>query len=794
MEQIRKRMLEDANLYPEFGGPKGGSSSASVITVSSTSSTGSMYATAPRGPKNKAIVISDDESEVSSGIPKKAAQPQPGSSRPVERNEGSFIRAVPQAAAVPIHAPSNRDLLPKSRPVPPVVHIAQVNDADDEENIKIPDFAELQGFITPADAEKALRDLMEGAINDDEGEIDMEEAIVEGFREGITLFPHQVTGRKWMKTREDPKMKRFGGILADDMGLGKTIQTLTRIVDGRARKSDRDDGWVATTLIVGPLALVGQWCSEIEKMVPGYVVIKHHGGSRTSDPTVLRKAHVVVTTYDVVKSEHDAWLSESVGGTTTKSKSKSKKSSNDSDSDKPVGRSLPKKAAKTALFKLKWWRIVLDEAHNIKNHNTKGAVACCALEGKYRWCLTGTPMQNNVTEIFSLLKFLRVKPLNHITVFNEQVGKPVKSGKGAVRAMKRLQVVLKGVMLRRRKDQQIDGKPLIDLPPRNVNTVSCPFDRSEKAFYESLEGKMGTVIDELTSKSANGGPSYISMLLLLLRLRQACNHPSLVSKDYKNDLEAVESQASKQGADDLSPDADDLVAAFDQLGVTRKCKICMLELNASNTAEGEWKTHCVDCVELAKDIQTSESSRPSSAKIRMMLKLLDDIDQREGAEKTIIFSQFTSMLDLIEPFLKDRGIKYVRYDGSMRADQRDHSLEKIRTSKSTRVILISFKAGSTGLNLTACNNVILVDLWWNPALEDQAFDRAHRFGQTRDVHIYKLKVDDTVEDRILALQDKKRELTKAALSGDKIKNMKLGRDELLALFRPGGKDDDEEDF
>ncbi|KIJ37106.1 hypothetical protein M422DRAFT_178448, partial [Sphaerobolus stellatus SS14] len=135
-----------------------------------------------------------------------------------------------------------------------------------------------------------------------------------------------------------------------------------------------------------------------------------------------------------------------------------------------------------------------------------------------------------------------------------------------------------------------------------------------------------------------------------------------------------------------------------------------------------------------------------------ILELLELIGEKsDGQDKTIIFSQFTSMLDLIEPFLKDAGIRYVRYDGSMNAKQREESLERIRSNKTTRVILISFKAGGAGLNLTSCNNVILVDLWWNPALEEQAFGRVHRYGQEKDVMIYKLTIDKTIEERILAV-------------------------------------------
>ncbi|KAF9541344.1 hypothetical protein CPC08DRAFT_650606, partial [Agrocybe pediades] len=426
---------------------------------------------------------------------------------------------------------------------------------------------------------------------------------------------------------------------------------------------------------------------------------------------------------------------------------------------------------------------------------TKGAIACCELQSKFRWCLTGTPMQNNVTELYSLIKFLRIKPLSNLEAFNEQIAKPVNSGRGASRAMKRLQVVLKQIMLRRTKDQTLNGEALIQLPKRTVKVLTCTFDQTEREFYESLETKMEGVIEKLMA-SSKGGSNYISVLLLLLRLRQACNHPILVSKDYKKDSEALEPKSVEKGKDDNEADADDdLIAAFGQLGVTKKCQMCTIELRPGNTGEGEWSTHCSDCVPLAIEAKRLENERPSSAKIRMVLKLLQDIDERsDSQEKTIIFSQFTSMLDLIEPFLHEKGINYVRYDGSMLPKDREASLDKIRHKKDVRVILISFKAGSTGLNLTACNNVILVDLWWNPALEDQAFDRAHRFGQERDVNIFKLKIDGTVEDRILLLQEKKRALAAAALSGDKIKNMRLGMDDLLALFRPGGKDDDEEDY
>ncbi|SJL10479.1 uncharacterized protein ARMOST_13865 [Armillaria ostoyae] len=648
------------------------------------------------------------------------------------------------------------------------------------------------GYMNSEETEKALRDLMGGAMNDEEVEINMEDAVVDGFKEGITLLPHQVLARAWMRDREDVKKKQFGGLLADDMGLGKTVQTLARIVEGRPTKKDREDGWAAGTLVVVPLAVLPQWVEEAQKMT-SLKVKAHHGSSRTSDPADLRKYQIIVTTYDVVKSEFAAHRPPAKDESKQSKLKPSKDNSESSDEAEHFGRTLkakekPKRAVKVkdALFHVKWWRIILDEAHIIKNRSTKAAEACFELQGRLRWCLTGTPMQNDVAELFSLIKFLRIKPFSVWETFNEQIAKPVKNGRGAQRAMKKLQVVLKSVMLRRRKDQIINGKVLIELPPRELNIISCPFSPAEQTFYDELAVKMDSTLQTLMDKPS----SYISVLLLLLRLRQACNHPVLVSKDFKNDADAIDPKQAKgtESQSQDSVDGDDLAAAFGQLNVIRKCRVCTNELTPTNTASGSWDAYCADCARLTQKQQTSGDS----AKIRMVLSLLKDIDERsDGEDKTIVFSQFTSMLDLVEPFLSQNGIRYARYDGTMVSGEREAALNKIKTDPKIKVILISFKAGSTGLNLTCCNNVILVDLWWNPALEDQAFDRAHRFGQKKKVNIYKLKIDGTVEDRILELQEKKRELTRAALSGDKLKNMRLGMDELLALFRHGGNDDED---
>ncbi|KAI8972436.1 SNF2 family N-terminal domain-containing protein [Trametes punicea] len=649
--------------------------------------------------------------------------------------------------------------------------------------------------MSQADTEKALRDFVNEGYNDGDVHYKEEDTIVEGFRDEIRLLPHQVKSRIWMAERETGK--KTGGILADDMGLGKTVSTLTRVLEGRPSKKDKAAGYAGSTLVVCPVSLVSQWESEVKKYTAGLRVVQHHGPGRTSDPYDLERAHIVVTSYSVVTSEYGVY-NRSMGKDESKNKGKGKKG-NESDSDDSDSDSIRKRIkaapksgkAKDALFRVKWWRVVLDEAHNIKNKNTKSAIACCALDAKYRWCLTGTPMQNNVEEIYSLIKFLRISPLNDWTTFNSSIAKPIKQGR-PVRALKRLQVVLQKIMLRRTKTTIVNGQPILELPDRLVKIVDCEFDEEERAFYMSVEQKVQTSLEQLQQGDIN--KAYTSVLVLLLRLRQACNHPCLISKDYKKDEEAVEPKSASQNEND-DEESDELAGMLAGLAISRKpCQVCQTPLTASNTWKGDV---CVDCQEVYKAAQRkladpNSDLPPHSSKMRKIMEILREIEERGESEKTIIFSQFTSMLDLIEPFLRKERIKFVRYDGSMNKIQRDEALAKINGNASTRVILISFKAGSTGLNLTCCNNVILVDPWWNPALEDQAFDRAHRFGQKRAVNIHKLCVPNSVEERILELQEKKRALAAAALAGDKFKNMRLGIDDLVALFRTDGHEDDED--
>ncbi|RDL37169.1 uncharacterized protein BP5553_04602 [Venustampulla echinocandica] len=790
-------------------------------------------------------------------------------------------------------------------------------------------------FVDPAKAQEDLKALLEGVMEDDddmprtrsrkkkiaevdalanslkdldvEDKLDVEEDEDDGTVEGINvkLLPHQVEGLEWMIGRELGTGKKGrvpkGGILADDMGLGKTLQSLSLILnnqkptDGETiSKRKLPSGVEKCTLVVAPLALIRQWELEIKDKVSSshsLRVVVHHGAQRTKRFQDLKKYDVVITTYQILVSEF--------GG------------SSDDENGIQVG-----------CFGLHWYRVILDEAHTIKNRNAKATQACYALRSEYRWCLTGTPMQNNLDELQSLIKFLRIKPYDDLREFKDQIDRPMKNGRGDV-AIKRLRHYLKIFMKRRTKDiltkegaLNPGGKPSapgevsktgFKVTERKIEKVFAEFSPEERRFYQRLEQRTDASIEQMMSGEKI---NYASALVLLLRLRQACNHPQLVTGKLAKDNEALGADASSnQKAKVSNADVDEMADMLGAMGVsTKKCEVCQLELGKQAVADGAIR--CLDCEADLEDvtkkrkpgkdkkkhkrdratkegseaiarkprnraiihdsddddddnnegswvvpeneqgslklgkaggikdenaegggewldsdendetfpdlqhigtmkkpvkIDTSESESESdsdsevehefqssdeeaqlativsSTKIKHLLEILG----KEAAEhKFIVFSQFTSMLDVIEPFLQQKGFNFTRYDGSMKNDHREASLNRLRTDPNCRILLCSLKCGSLGLNLTAATRVVILEPFWNPFVEEQAIDRVHRLTQKIDVIVYKITVKDSVEERILDLQEKKRELAKQAIeAGGKGGVGKLGMKEILQLFK-----------
>ncbi|KAI1141783.1 SNF2 family N-terminal domain-containing protein [Hypoxylon sp. FL0543] len=830
-------------------------------------------------------------------------------------------------------------------------------------------------YVEPKKAAADIKALLEGSIEDEEDKVEKEEdgedkSHVEGL--GVRLLPHQVQGVEWMKNRELGPVKKGkvpkGGLLADDMGLGKTLQSIALILSNQ-KPADKHPGVEKTTLVVAPLALIRQWEAELkEKVAESHKlkVLVHHGPQRTKRFEDLRRYDVVITTYQILVSEHNH---------TTET-------------------------LKTGCFGLHWYRVILDEAHTIKNRNAKATKACCDLRSVYRWCLSGTPMQNNLDELQSLVKFLRIKPYDDLREWKDHFELPMKNGKGDV-AMRRLHSLLQCFMKRRTKDILKEAGALstggkeskegekgekgatssFKVTERKVVTVAAEFTPAERRFYDRLEKRTDKSIEEMMRGKLN----YASALVLLLRLRQACDHPKLVEGKLEKDKDAL-TEETKPKKKDADVDAlADLLGGLDvetkhcdicgwlldhesrQAG-TDKCKACFEDLeyfkhhedggdlkapktrtkkkknkvkvkkvveekvktevvrsrkprnrravldsddeeeeadwivsgdeqgplrlgkaggtddeNAEgegdtinsedseedetqdgsqlssfivndgndtkpeelqqaleeSDSEDEFESISVIQSKLAKaklddseddeedgedeedddsesqsesedeDTGISESEIESdsssdgvpyfrsrrerqkiphvlaSAKIRQLITILH---KEVHDHKFIVFSQFTSMLDLVEPFFRKEGIKYTRYDGSMKNDAREEALDSLRHDPRTRVLLCSLRCGALGLNLTAASRVVILEPFWNPFVEEQAIDRVHRLTQTVDVIVYKLTIENSVEERILELQEKKRLLAEAAIEGGARKeSLKLGLKEMMDLFRHVGR-------
>ncbi|VFQ89533.1 unnamed protein product [Cuscuta campestris] len=430
--------------------------------------------------------------------------------------------------------------------------------------------------------------------------------------------------------------------------------------------------------------------------------------SRTKDPFELANYDVVLTTYSVVSLEVPK---------------------------RPLGDDEGKDGH--PLGRVSWFRVVLDEAQNIKNYKTRVAKACCGLRAERRWCLSGTPIQNAIDDLYSYFRFLRFEPYSSYKNFHSLLKVPIQIW--PKHGYMLLQAVLRTVMLRRTKGTYIDGEPVITLPPKRVELKKVEFTHREREFYRRIEA--GYCAQFATYASARAVKrNYMNILQMLTRLRLACNHPHLVEKSDSSSV----SRTSIEHAYDSS-----------------KIKAALEVLQSLSKSRDGNSPKCED----------EHGSCNHATKI--------------AGEKALVFSQWTRMLDLLEDRLKRLSIQYRRLDGTMSIVARDKAVKDFNTIPEVSVMIMSLKAASLGLNLVVACHVILLDPWWNPATEDQAIDRAHRIGQRRPVTVLRLTVEDTVEDRILAIQKKKRELVASAFGEDNdgSQQTRLTEEDLKYLFR-----------
>ena len=442
-----------------------------------------------------------------------------------------------------------------------------------------------------------------------------------------TLRPYQVRGYSWLGF-----LRRWGlgACLADDMGLGKTIQALALVV------RDWEAGRREPVLLVCPTSVVGNWKKESDRFAPGLPVVVHHGLGRSRGEKFhdeIDGKALVISSYSLLHRDVEQ------------------------------------------LREVRWGGVILDEAQNIKNHDTRQSKAARELTSGYRMALTGTPVENHVGELWSIMDFLNPGLLGGVTEFRKKFLMPIQSGadKSVVDRLKKLTGPF---ILRRLKS---DKSVIADLPDKLEMKVYCNLTKEQAALYDSVVQDALNSVDKET-----GMKRKAAVLAMLIRLKQICNHPLQYLRD-------------------------------------------------GSKLDGR------------------------SGKLSRLTEMLEEV--LEVKEKALIFSQFAEMSKLLEQHLGAVfPVRTLRLDGSVPAKQRQIMVEEFESASedSPKLFVLSLKAGGTGLNLTAANHVFHFDRWWNPAVENQATDRAYRIGQKKNVQVHKFICTGTLEETIDEMIERKR--------------------------------------
>lgn len=513
-----------------------------------------------------------------------------------------------------------------------------------------------------------------------------------------------------------------------------------------------------TTLIICPLSVLSNWIDQIGQHIKSEVHLNlyvYYGPDRIRDSTWLSKQDIILTTYNILTHDYG-----------TKDNS--------------------------PLHSIKWLRVILDEGHAIRNPNAQQTKAVLELEAERRWVLTGTPIQNSLKDLWSLLSFLKLKPFTDREWWHRIIQRPVTTGDEG--GLRRLQSLIKSITLRRTKTSKIKGKPVLELPERKVFIQHITLSDEERKIYQSVknEGK-ATIARYFTEGTVLA--HYADVLGLLLRLRQICCHvhlptngtsssdpsrsdtPEELRKMLVTKMKLILSSGSDEECsiclDSLTlPVITHCAHVFCKPCICQviqreqphaKCPLCRSNIDGHNLLECPPE-------ELACDSDNKSNMEwTSSSKINALMNALIELRTKDPNIKSLVVSQFTTFLSLIETPLKASGFVFTRLDGSMAQKKRVESIQCFQNTDagSPTIMLLSLKAGGVGLNLCAASRVFLMDPAWNPAAEDQCFDRCHRLGQKQEVIITKFIVKDSVEENMLKIQNMKRELAAGAFGTKK---------------------------
>ena len=508
---------------------------------------------------------------------------------------------------------------------------------------------DLMGLVGNADVKPKARNLF-----DQLEDIDEVPAVAKPRSLKATLRPYQKKGFSWLMFLHQ---LGSGGILADDMGLGKTLQTIAMLLAVKTKEKKKK-----LNLVVAPTSVVRNWEREIQKFAPKLTTVVWQGSKRFDREAELADADVMITSYALLRRDEEL------------------------------------------LQKLDFRYAILDEAQHIKNPASHTARAAKKIESERRLALSGTPIENRLSEMWSIFDFVSPGLLGPLKKFEENVARPI--DRGDEETASRLRNTIKPFVLRRLKSDVAD-----DLPEKIEQEIVVPMEDAQSALYKQVLAEVRkSLMSEVEKKGVS--KSQIQILAALTRLRQVACDPRLMK------LELAGKEASK------------------------------------------------------------EFTHEDSAKLVALREILQNAIS--GGHRVLVFSQFVTMLGHIREALEEDGITYEYLDGSTK--DRLEKVEAFNEDDSIGVFLISLKAGGTGLNLTGADTVVHFDPWWNPAVEDQATDRAHRIGQTRNVNVYRLIASGSVEEKILQLSAKKRALMENVLSTEGSPLKGLTKKDVDALF------------
>jgi len=610
------------------------------------------------------------------------------------------------------------------------------------------------------------------------------------------------------------------------MGLGKTIEMLSLMHSHRSevalqaaesaptsvntlprlpKSTSGVESAPCTTLVVAPMSLLAQWESEaVKASEPGTLkTLVYYGSDKVAnlrnlccEANASSAPNLIITSYGIVLSEFNQVTTR--GGD---------------------------RGAHGGLFSLEYFRVILDEAHFIKNRQSKTAKACYEISAQHRWVLTGTPIVNRLEDLFSLVRFLRVEPWANFSFWKTFITVPFES-KDFIRALDVVQTVLEPLVLRRTKDMKTpDGQALVPLPPRTIEVEELQLSKQEREVYDYIYTRAKKTFNA-TMEAGTVLKSYTTIFAQILRLRQSCCHPVLTRNKAiaeEEDDAAAAADIANGLADDM--DLSELIERFTsdseehdiankygahvlqqiQIEANNECPICSEEPMIEPAVTGCWHSACKQClldyIEHQKDkhtlplcfncrepinqrdifeivrhdnndddlysaTRTNDNFAPrislvrignaSSAKIAALTTHLKALRRDSPTIKSVVFSQFTSFLDLIAPALARASIPTLRFDGAMTQKARAATIVEFTNHNQGIVLLLSLRAGGVGLNLTAASNVFMMDPWWSFAVEAQAIDRVHRMGQEEAVKVVRFIVEGSIEGRMLKIQDRKK--------------------------------------